>query len=318
MRTPTAKRLPSGNYRVQFYVNGKRQSVTRPTAYEAEREAQIRMDAYLPDLTLHEAIDKYIADRSNVLSPSTIAGYRVIQRNRFQAVMHEPIAGRINWQQAVNDEVPFISPKTLYNSWGLIKAVLFANNIPVPRVVLPQKIREEHQFFQPEEVKRFVKLIEGHENEAQFLLCLHGLRKSEMLAVTDSDVKGGYIYVRGSIVKSEANTYVSRQSNKTELSRRKVPIFVKRLEKLPLDLTCAPDTIGDRFQRLCKDNDLPQIGLHGLRHSFVSLCYYLGLSLMVTMKYGGYSNPSVVQSIYTHLADAELKESELKLRSFMC
>ena len=312
-----AKRLPSGNYRVQFTKDGKRMSITRPTAYEAEREAKILLDIELPDLTLSEAIDRYIAERKNVLSPSTVAGYRVIQRNRFQSVMHAPIADRIRWQQVINDEAPDLSPKTLYNSWGLVKAVLTANGVNVPRVVLPQKITEEHKFFQPEEIKKFVKLIEGHENEAQFLLCLHGLRKSEMLAVTDSDIKDGYIYVRGSIVKDSANTYVSRQSNKTEKSRRQVPIFVDRLKTLPLDHNCAPDTIGDRFQRLCRENGLPEIGLHGLRHSFVSLCYYLRISVMVTMKYGGYSNPAVVQSIYTHLADRELKASEKKLKRFL-
>ena len=275
------------------------------------------MDIDLPDLTLSEAIDRYIASRKNVLSPSTIAGYKVIQRNRFESVMHRPIADRIDWQKAVNDEAPDVSPKTLYNSWGLVKAVLTANGVQVPRVVLPQLIQDEHEFFQPEEIKKFVKLIEGHENEAQFLLCLHGLRKSEMLAVTGSDIKDGYIYVRGSIVKDSANTYVSRQSNKTEKSRRQVPIFVDRLKTLPLDLNCAPDTIGDRFQRLCRENGLPEIGLHGLRHSFVSLCYYLRISIMVTMKYGGYSNPDVVQKIYTHLADRELKASEKKLKRFL-
>lgn len=311
-----AHKLPSGNYRVQFYKDGKRHSVTRPTAYEAEREAMLLMNGNIPDLTLHEAIDCYINERKNVLSPSTIVGYRVIQRNRFQSVMHLPIADKIRWQQVVNDEALTVSPKTLHNSWGLVKAILTTYGVAVPRVQLPQKIREEHEFFQPEQIKKFVKIIEGHENEAQFLLCLHGLRKSEMLAVTDSDVKDGYIYVRGSIIRTEANTYVSRQSNKTELSRRKVPIFIPRLEKLSLEQNCRPDTIGRRFQRLCEENDLPQIGLHGLRHSFVSLCYYLDISLMVTMKYGGYSNPTVVQSIYTHLADAELKDSESKLKRF--
>lgn len=312
-----AKKLPSGNYRCQYVVNGKRKSVTRPTAYEAERAAMMMMDAFIPDLTLHEAIDKYIAERGNVLSPSTIAGYRVIQRNRFRTVMHAPIADRIRWQEVVNAEAPSVSTKTLYNSWGLIKAVLKANNVPLPRVTMPQLIQEEHEFFQPEEIKRFVNLIEGHENEAQFLLCLHGLRKSEMLAVTNSDIKDEYIYVRGSIVKSEANTYVSRQANKTSKSRRMVPIFVDRLKVLPLDLNCAPDTIGDRFQRLCRENGLPEIGLHGLRHSFVSLCYYLGISMIMTMKYGGYANPYVVQKIYTHLAEVEKTEAQKKLRSFM-
>lgn len=311
-----AHKLPSGNYRVQFYKDGKRHSVTRPTAYEAEREAMLLMNGNIPDLTLHEAIDCYINERKNVLSPSTIVGYRVIQRNRFQSVMHLPIADKIRWQQVVNDEALKISPKTLYNSWGLVKAILTTYGVAVPRVQLPQRITEEHEFFQPEEIKQFVKLIDGHENEAQFLLCLHGLRKSEMLAVTASDVKDGYIYVRGSIVRTEANTYVSRDSNKTVKSRRQVPIFIDRLSTLSLECNCRPDTIGRRFQRLCEENGLPQIGLHGLRHSFVSLCYYLGISLMVTMRYGGYSNPTVVQSIYTHLANRELKDSEAKLKQF--
>lgn len=311
-----AHKLPSGNYRVQFYKDGKRHSVTRPTAYEAEREAALLANGNIPDITLHEAIDCYINERKNVLSPSTIVGYRVIQRNRFQSVMHLPIADKIRWQQVVNDEALTISPKTLYNSWGLVKAILTTYGVAVPRVQLPQRITEEHEFFQPEEIKRFVKLIEGHENEAQFLLCLHGLRKSEMLAVTDSDIKDGYIYVRGSIIRTEANTYVSRDSNKTAKSRRQVPIFIDRLSTLSLECNCRPDTIGRRFQRLCEENGLPQIGLHGLRHSFVSLCYYLGISLMVTMRYGGYSNPTVVQSIYTHLANRELKDSEAKLKQF--
>jgi len=312
-----AKRLPSGNYRVQYTKDGKRYSVTRPTAYEAEREALMRMGVDIPDITLHEAIDRYIAERTNVLSPSTIAGYRVIQRNRFQSVMHSPIADRIRWQQIVNDEAPDVSTKTLHNSWGLVKAVLTANGVNVPKVVLPQMVVEEHEFFQPEEIKKFVKIIEGHENEAQFLLCLHGLRKSEMLAVTDSDIRDGHIYVRGSIVKSEANTYVSREANKTAKSRRTVPIFVDRLKTLPMEYNCAPDTIGDRFQRICRENGLPEIGLHGLRHSFVSLCYYLRISTVMTMQYGGYSTPYIVQKIYTHLANRELKASEKKLKRFL-
>lgn len=317
MREPKAKKTPSGMWRCQYTKDGKRHSVTRPTQYEAERDAKLLAGADIPDLTLTEAIDRYILERQNILSPSTIAGYRVIQRNRFQSVMDKPITARIRWQQVINDEVPELSPKTIYNSWGLISSVLKSNNIPVPQVKLPQQIREEHEFFQPDEIKKFLKLIEGHENEAHFLLCLHGLRKSEMLAVTDSDIKDGYIYVRGSIVKSEANTYVSREANKNETSRRMVPIFIDRLKTLPLELTCAPDTIGDRFQRLCRENGLPEIGLHGLRHSFVSLCYYRKISLMVTMKFGGYANPTICQKIYTHLADLELRESEKKLKSFL-
>ncbi len=79
-----AKKLPSGNWRCLVYIgkdqDGKRkyESVTAPTKKEAEyKAAEIRLhceshNTRTENLTLSEGIDKYIASKENILSPSTI------------------------------------------------------------------------------------------------------------------------------------------------------------------------------------------------------------------------------------------------------
>jgi len=90
---PKARRLPSGSYRALAYdrtINGARKykSFTAATRKEAEFQAaeseykkkKARASNSAENLTFKAASDKYIADRAN-LSPSTLWGYRIIQRN---------------------------------------------------------------------------------------------------------------------------------------------------------------------------------------------------------------------------------------------
>ena len=133
-----AKKLPSGNWNVQVFVgldeNGKkiRKSFTAPTRKEAEflaAEFQARHKEIARDksaMTLSEGIDKYIEFKGNTLSPSTISGYRIIQRNAFPQIMsikmNELNIGTI--QAAINKEVNQKSPKTIANELSLIKSVV--------------------------------------------------------------------------------------------------------------------------------------------------------------------------------------------------
>ena len=94
----TAKKLPSGSWRVQVYAgkdaSGKPQyrSFTRPTKKEAEYEAmtwqlhykEISRDS--TSMTLAEATDKYIASKDGILSPSTIRGYDIIRREHLKEI----------------------------------------------------------------------------------------------------------------------------------------------------------------------------------------------------------------------------------------
>ena len=155
--------LPSGNIRRQIYDHseliydadgrpvidpktGKQKkkriyrSVTASTAQEADlQKAEIRAGKKQPSstsrLTLYDAIDKYIEASDALLSPSTIRGYRIMQRNAFSGIMHLPLCRITNdvLRDAINAECKrsvrikgknrSLSPKTIKNEYGLLTAV---------------------------------------------------------------------------------------------------------------------------------------------------------------------------------------------------
>jgi hypothetical protein len=86
----TAKKLPSGSWRVQVYShkdNGKKvyESFTAPTKAEAEmKAAKYAMQKKLRaryDLTVKDALEGYINAKEGVLSPGTIRGYDRMRNN---------------------------------------------------------------------------------------------------------------------------------------------------------------------------------------------------------------------------------------------
>ena len=70
------------------------------------------------------------------------------------------------------------------------------------------------------------------------------------------------------------------------------------------------------INKLCEKNGLPQVGVHGLRHSFASLAYHLGWSELTTMREGGWSNPDTVHRIYTHLAAQDANADIDRMKKF--
>lgn len=324
MKLPKITKLPSGSYRAQVQIHGRRVSVTADSRKEVERNIlSLKLDERLkPQNTLSECIDKYIASKSNILSPATIRGYESIKRNRFQDVMCVPISDITDWQSILNEESKNVSPKTLHNAWGLIQAVLKKNKINVDDVTLPVVVHNERNFFQPDEIKKFIKAIEGHPYEIAYLTCLHGLRASEMLALDKCDVNKE-IRVNKAVVPNSKHKLELKNMTKNESSTRSVPVFIPRLTDLA---RVAPDgrlvnvsawRLNVQLKNICIDNRLTVVTLHELRHSFVSLMYHLGVSEAQAMQFGGYSDIQTMRKIYTHLATADRKNAAKKISKFM-
>ena len=329
MRMAKPRKLKSGHWRIQMRLNGQSFSFTAPTKTECELMAMQARTKHAAEpivkpseLTLSEAIDRYIERRSNVISPSTTEGYRVIQRNRFKSSMNRRICDVKDWQKIVNDEAQAVSAKTLKNAWSFVSSVLKENRARVDSIKLPQVVPNEHPFLEPEQIKTFLAAVEGDKYELPILLGLHGLRRSEVLALTKGSIKDGYILVRGAVVHDAEKGFVKKETNKNQSSRRNVPILIERVasltEQCETEQLCPwnPSIIYRRVNQICKENNLPEIGFHGLRHSFASLCYHLGLSEMETMRLGGWNDPAVMRKIYTHLAQSDLSEGEKKLQAF--
>ena len=173
-----------------------------------------------------------------------------------------------------------------------------------------------------------MELVRGQSFEIPALLALHGLRRSEILALTYGkiDLIANTITVHGAAVMGEDNVLVHKQTNKNASSHRIVPIMIPALADAirsapphqPDDpiYTSNANTLCAQINRLCRNNGLPQVGVHGLRHSFASLAFHLGLTEQETMELGGWADYNTMRKIYTHLAAADRLKSQNKMAAF--
>lgn len=330
IRVPKPRQLASGEWGAQVMVNGRREFVKGWTEQEYTDKARalkagvIEAKERHEPLTVGAAIDRYLSDNSRVLSPSTIKGYKSVRKHRFQALMgkdvHDPA---VNWQAAVNEEAGDVSEKTLSNAWHLVTVSLGAAGADVPKVRLPKIPKADRPWLDYEQIKTFLSVIRGEDCEMAALLALHSLRRSELLALTaDSvDLKKGTIAVRGAAVYNEDGELVQKKTNKTRTSTRTVPIMIPRLKELVKGasgrlVTTAPNTAYVQINRICEENGLPKVGVHGLRHSFASLAYHLGWSEATTMQVGGWNDSQTVHAIYTHLAAQDRNRDVRKMQEY--
>lgn len=334
MKIPKPVQLPSGAWSVRIMLDGKRHCITRATEKEALAEAvalktgQKALRNTSPrDKTLAQAIDEYIDARRNILSPSTIRGYKIIRENRFQSVMGKRI-GSITpsqWQSIVNAEARFFSPKTLKNSWGFISSVIHEATGETVNVRLPQVIRKDKAFLEPQQIPAFLAAIKGTRSEIPALLALSSLRLSELLALRweDVDLKKRLLYVNGAAVLNEDNVLVRKKETKNASSRRTVPIIqplydalIKCEDRSGLIVTITSQGIYHGINKACTTAGLPNVGIHGLRHSFASLAYHLQIPEKIAMQIGGWSNDATMRKIYTHIASHDAEYYKTAFSSF--
>jgi len=312
----------------QVTVNGERIYVDGDTEQEYYAKARaaktelIEIKKASPKVSLGKVIDKFIKDNDAVLSPSTLNAYRSYRDTRFKRYMDTPIEC-INWQQMVNDESRKVAPKTVHNAFGLVTAALDHSGYQKPKVNLPKKAKAERPWLDYEQIQEFLEALQEKPYEIGAILALHGLRRSELLHLTadDIDTQAGVIHVRGASVIGEGNRLVDKDTNKNRTSTRDVHIVIPRLSDLIAGkegrlITTNPTTLYGSINDLCRKSGLPQVGVHGLRHSYISLCFHLGWNIQTVMREGGYSNPQTVNEVYRHLAEQDANEDVLRMQKF--
>lgn len=328
-------KIPTPRKRGQkWYIDLRREGVTVIEDTEAEAKAKaVAIRAGFVDLkkrpsaiTLEKAIDNYIEVRSNVLSPSTLVGYKSVKKNRFKGVMQRPIADIKDWQEVINAEAAICSPKTVKNAWGLIRPAIEAAGVELPKVKLPQLVPKEPVFLTPEQISVFVAAVKGTPVEIPALLGLHSLRRSEIAALdwANIDLKKRIIKVSGAVVPGENWTLVEKPTNKNSASTRTVPIMIPELydalkavpDKSGKVVTCYISTIYDWVNKVCNENNLPRLGVHGLRHSFASLAYHVRMSEQAAMQIGGWSDYATMRKIYTHLSTQDINAAANSMSEF--
>ena len=335
MKVPEPRKLKSGSWFIQLRLDGTSVPITAASKTECRQQAQLIKAEYLAgkrkvesgSVTLGSLLDTYIEKSTPALSPSTIMGYDTIRRCRFRAYMDLPLRDIRDWQIMINEELAGCSVHTVKNAWFLVTAALKDAGRDVPSVKLPRSPVREMAYLQPEEIPLFLSAAEGDPAELEMLLCLHGLRRSEALAVLRNrriDVEKHQIIVSGAIVPDKSHKLVEKDVNKSAASTRIVPIMVPRLTALVKELQAAGSdwpvhsspVILKHIHNCCLAAGITDVTNHGLRHTFACLGYSLGISERALMELGGWDDPTTMHRIYIRVAQRDKERAKNKMSEF--
>lgn len=314
MNIPKPKKLPSGNWRIQVQIDGRRYSITDPDQKVVKQKAKelyagIEFEAR-KILSVGDAYDKYIESKDSVLSPSTIVGYKRLRKNVFQGLMPKNITEltQEDIQKEVNKEYKRgLSPKSIRNAHGLLSAVL---KVYRPKMMLtttlPQKARYEARIPSEEEMSTIISSAKGTKYELPILLaCWLGLRMSEILGLEFSDIIDGRIHIQRAIVEGENGP--SLKGTKTFSGDRWI-----KCPKYILDLIDAkPNKNGHviketgamiykAFVNICKESGIAPCRFHDLRHFAASEAHMLGVPDKYQMKRMGHKTDNMLKTVYQH------------------
>lgn len=329
----TAKKLPSGSYRVNLYIgkgaDGKRKykSFTAETKKKAEFLAaqynQFRNEAASNSLVLRAAVENYIESKKNVISPSTLRSYRTIMRNSVPELMNAKIKD-ITPQQVQSVFNIFAvdhSPKTCRNVHGLVSAVLKIHRPELNlNTTLPQKNKRDIYVPDGEEVVKIMQMVKDTELEVPFLLATQcGLRASEISGLDVSSVYDDYIEIKQARVRSENGEAI--KTPKSYAGFRKIPIseslseFLKRKSVEERVCPHSSDWITHNWGRFREKNKLPQhLNFHALRHHFPSRCLLMGMPQKYIAEIMGHSSVNMIERVYQHTFPSAMEQYAKMLR----
>lgn len=320
---PKPVELPSGRWRCQVMVNGRRIDVIEDDPQTAHAKALAIKEGIMEqektprDMTVGDAIDRYIESKDAVLSPSTIAGYRKQRRNTMQGIMDVRISELT--QEAVQREVNRMarekSPKYIRNAHGLLTAALsvYRPNF-VLRTTLPQKEKYEIVIPTTEEIRLIAEKSKKTQFELPFLLAAWmGLRTSEIRGLTWDCVQGDTLHIKQAIVDGENGPAV--KTTKTYSGNRKLPLpaYIKNLINAQPKtdeyiIHCSRNYLYKTFARLCRENNIPHYRFHDLRHYQASVMLAMGVPDKYAMERMGHASTNMLKNVYQHTMTEKSEE----------
>lgn len=317
----TARKLPSGNYRVRVFVgtDGDKKiykSITAPTKKEAEYQAaQIKMENRIhvtQNETLQQAIEHYIKSKENLLSPSTIAGYHKISRNYYQKILHKKISSitQKDLEIEVNRMAKILSPKTTSSAYFFMLSVIrsidpfFKSNVRLPqrkqttKIIIPSF----------EDYVRMVQYAKGTDMEVPILLfgCM-GLRVSELRALTweDIDFQAKTLSVNKALVRGDKGEYLKQPKSDAGSRILIIPdICIHSLmeadKKDKHVTTLSTSMLEKRMYKICNDLNIPRMSPHKLRHFQDSFLHAINIPTSYGMQRMGHVTEAMYNRQYNH------------------
>ncbi len=242
-----------------------------------------------------------------------------------------------------------LAPKTIRHNLSFVSDVFsyavkmgVVNDNPCTKVTLPKNNQAEKKIYTPEQVQRFLSLLNNEPLKYRTffnLMIFSGFRRGEMLGLEwkDVDFENNIISVRRtSNYTGRKGTYTDTTKTKKSQRTLKFPQEIMDMLREYKDeqdmqaLKCGDKWVeADRLYtkwkglpmqngtpyfwlgEFCEKHDLPFYGLHSFRHLFASLLVNQGVDIVTVSGALGHSTVSTTSNIYCHmLEEAQAKVSE--------
>lgn len=322
-KLPTPQKLPSGMYRCQVMVDGKRISVVDESPALAQAKAVALKNGLIeekktgPSMTVGEAIDRYIESKDSILSPSTIRGYKQLRKSTLQELMDKSLSGltQEDVQKAVNRMAREKSPKRVRNAHGLLTATIAVYRPEFTlRTTLPQRERTEIQIPTMAEIQLIAEKSKGTDFELPFLLATWmGLRTSEIRGLTWSCVKGNILHIKQAVVDGIDGPALKTTKTYSGNRKIKIPPYILTLinsqeKKDEYIIHLSRGSLYNKFNRVCKKCGIPNYRFHDLRHVQASVMLALGVPDKYAMERMGHASTNMLKTVYQHTMKSKSEE----------
>lgn len=279
------------------------------------------------NITLGQLADRFIESRSNLLSPSTIVGYKKIRKTALQDIIDYRIGllTKHLYQKAINDYSVNRSYKTVLSAHSFFRKVLKENGINIAENIdLPPKEKKQIKVPTVDEVKLLFQYTKG---TRLHLYCLFavilGMRKSEIIAVQwkDIDIDKQTISINKARVKNTDKEYVLKQT-KTFDSTRTLHLPSVVIEELgevsepeEFIIQDTPDALDSQYKRLQKKMNFPY-NFDSLRHFYASVMLMSGIPNKYSIDRMGHATENMLQRVYQHTFESKQQEYDVILDNF--
>lgn len=286
------------------------------------------------------------------LAPNTARGYRAviaslapiadIPLSELTAEDIEGCLNRMTAQRAHQKVATAASPKTRRNALAMLRKALtvaerrghITRNVAA-MVETPRVPRVHRQAMTPDLARSILEAVSGDRYEAAFALAFCGLRASEVLGLSWSDVdeKRGTAHVRYQLVGSGKRARLAQLKTRASEAPVPLPSFVltrliahherQRLERIaagrPTEdglVFVTPDGwavngswLTHHFQSLLDAAGLPRMRLHDLRHGTAALLAQAGLHPRIAQEYLRHSTVNTTLTTYTAVTRESIRDA---------
>ena len=288
----------------------------------------------IENITVKQAIDRYIESKYAILSPSTIKGYMIVKRNQLQDLMEVKLSNLNSelYQNAINSDTLKYSPKSISNAVGLVNAAvkMFAPEIRSKLYVTkPQKIKTSFYIPEKDEIDIIYNRLKCSKTDLikPFLLASQcGLRPSEISALSGDCICKGQIEIKAAIVLDHQGNSIGK-APKTYAGYRSIPISNQMGKTLLENIDSRKQSIcggmtakeiGDQWRKFFDVNtDLYYFKFYALRHYYASKCLLMGIPQKYIAELMGHSSTNMIERVYQHVFPSAMQQYKSLLAESM-